>query len=280
MVTTLAATSTCATPGSWNSRSTSGDPAACSRFSKKSGPPGWTVRLTVNLHVSGSASETSARMMTGGSTGRASDIFDNLPCSALAQGTQVVERIDPGVMAVAPVDPDRIITDARDQARAHIGSHRLRIEQLPATHLLDAEGAMTRQAQVADIEVVAVAVLPEHGQRPSVAAANANRHGPRARRPDDALQPARLSLIAVPPPHKGLQHGRRSGVELFPERGGNGGVRLRGDRLLLVDGAGRKVENQVVEMSPLHTADQHAQVLTHHRPAQHCRCVVTGEHAH
>src|SRR5207244_1693615 len=235
MVTTLAATSTCATPGSWNSRSTSGDPAACSRFSKKSGPPGWTVRLTVNLHVSGSASETSARMMTGGSTGRASDIFDNLPCSALAQRAQVVERIDPGVMAVVPVDPDRIVTDARDHARAHIGSHRLRIEQLPATHLVDAEGAMTRQAQVADIEVVATAVLPEHGERPSVALAKTYRHGSRARRPDDALHPARLSLIAVPPPHKGLHRGRRSGLELFHKRSGNRSVRLGSDRLRLVE---------------------------------------------
>src|ERR1700730_4509369 len=138
-------------------------------------------------------------------------------------------------MAVVPVDPDRIITDARDYTRAHIGPHRLRIEQLPAAHLLDAKGAMTRQAQVADIEVVAVAVLPEHGQRPSVAAANANRHGPRARRPDNALRPARLSLIAVPLPHKGIQRGGRSGVELFRERGGNGGVRLCGDRLRLVE---------------------------------------------
>src|SRR5437870_5427133 len=138
-------------------------------------------------------------------------------------------------MAVVPVDPDRIITDARDHARAHIWPHRLGIEQLPATHLLDAKGAMTPQAQVADIEVVAVSVLPEHGQRPSVAAANANRDGPRARRPDDAIHPARLSLIAVPLPHKGLQHGRRSGVELFRERGRNGGVRLCSDRLRLVD---------------------------------------------
>src|SRR6266699_1706600 len=201
-VTTLPATSTCATPGSWNSRSTSGDPAAWSRLSKKNGPPGWTVRLTVNLDVSGSASETSARMLTGGSTDRVSDIFDTLSGSALAQGAQVVERIDPGVMPVVPVDPDRIITNARDHARAHIGSHRLRIEQLPATHLLDAEGAMTRQAQVADIEVVATAALPEHGERPSVALAKTYRHGSRARRPHDALHPARLSLIAVPPPHR------------------------------------------------------------------------------
>src|SRR6266850_6560045 len=106
-------------------------------------------------------------------------------------------------MAVVPVDPDRIITDARDLARAHIGPHRLRIEQFPATHLLDAEGAMTRQAQVTDIEVVAVAVLPEHGQRPSVALAKAYRHGSGARWSDDALQPAWRSFIAVPPPRKG-----------------------------------------------------------------------------
>src|SRR5207253_3403002 len=127
------------------------------------------------------------------------------------------------------------VTDARDHARAHVGSHRLRIEQLPAAHLLDAEGAMTRQTQVADIEVVAVAVLPEHGQRPSVALAKTNRHCSRARRPDDALRPAWLSLIAVPLPYKRLQHGRLRGVELSHERCGNRGVRLGGDRLRLVE---------------------------------------------
>src|SRR5439155_26023608 len=80
-----------------------------------------------------------------------------------------------------------------------------------------------------------VAVLPDQRRRPLVAAAQPARHGPRARRPDAALPPARLSLLAGPPPLKGLQHGRRSGVELFPERGGDGGVRLRGGRLRLVD---------------------------------------------
>src|ERR1039457_2957671 len=39
-VTTVLATSTCATPGRSNSRSTSGDPAACSLFSKNNRAPG------------------------------------------------------------------------------------------------------------------------------------------------------------------------------------------------------------------------------------------------
>ena len=66
-------------------------------------------------------------------------------------------------MAIAPIELDRIVAYAHDLSRAHIRSYRLWIEQLAAAHLLDAEGAMTCQAQVADIEVVAMTVLPEDG---------------------------------------------------------------------------------------------------------------------
>ena len=58
MVTTHSAMSTLATPGRANSRSPSGEPAARSLLPKKNGPPGCKLRLTVNLHVSGSASES------------------------------------------------------------------------------------------------------------------------------------------------------------------------------------------------------------------------------
>src|SRR6266851_5765949 len=52
-VTTFSATSTWATPGSVNNRSARGEPAANSLAWKKEGPPGCTVRLTVNLHCVG-----------------------------------------------------------------------------------------------------------------------------------------------------------------------------------------------------------------------------------
>src|ERR1700716_1818728 len=74
-VTTVSATSTWETPERAKSRSTRGEPDARSLLSKKNGPPGCTVRLTVNLHVSGSACDVSARMVIVGSTGRTSDIL-------------------------------------------------------------------------------------------------------------------------------------------------------------------------------------------------------------
>src|SRR6202011_1420723 len=117
-----------------------------------------------------------ARMRIGRSTSvgsieRASDIFDAPRRSALAHGSQVIKRMDPAVMAVIPIEPDRVVAYAHDLARAHISPHRLGIEQLASAHLLDAEGAMTRQAQVADVEVIAMTVLPEHGQGTRIAAA-------------------------------------------------------------------------------------------------------------
>src|SRR3972149_9102695 len=101
-VTTCSVTSTWATPGSANNRSMRGDPAARSLLSKKKGPPGWTIRLTVNLHVSGSASKPSARMLIERSTGSTSDIFGDLGRAAVTKSPQVLERVDPGAVAVVP----------------------------------------------------------------------------------------------------------------------------------------------------------------------------------
>ena len=98
-VTTFSATSTWATPGNLSNRSARGEPAANSLAWKKKGPPGCTVRLTVNLHVSGSATEISVRIVIVASTGRASDIFDDLGRVALSEGPQVLERVAPGTMA-------------------------------------------------------------------------------------------------------------------------------------------------------------------------------------
>ena len=90
-VTTLSATSTWATPTSAKSCSASGDPAARSLFLKKNGPPERTALFSVNLQVSGSASEVSARIVMVGSTGRTSDIFDDLGRVALTESSQVLE---------------------------------------------------------------------------------------------------------------------------------------------------------------------------------------------
>src|SRR5665811_842881 len=141
--------------------------------------------------------------------------------------------MDPAVMAVVPIESDRVVAYAHDLARAHISPHRLGIEQLASAHLLDAEGAMTRQAQVADVEVIAMTVLPEHGQGTRIAAEETDGGVARSSRPDRAFHPGRRPLVAVPLPHKGLQHRDRR-VELLHQRRGDGGVHLRADRLWLV----------------------------------------------
>src|SRR5680860_355348 len=108
----------------------SGDPPTCSRSSKKNGPPGCTVRFTVNLHVSGSTSEVSAWIVIVGSMGRSdSDIFHDLSCVALTDGPQVPEGVDAGTVAVAPADRDGIVADARDHAWSYIRWHTLRIQK-------------------------------------------------------------------------------------------------------------------------------------------------------
>jgi len=40
------------------------------------------------------------------------------------------------------------------------------------------------------------------------------------------------------------------------------------------------IEDQVVQLSPLHTGDEHVQVLAHHRATQDGRIVVASEHPH
>src|SRR5680860_100074 len=201
-VTTSSATSTWATPGSANNRSARGDPAARSRSSKKKGPPGCTVRHTVILHASGSASEVSARIVIVGSTGRTSDIFHDLGCVELTEGPQVLEGVDPGAVAVVPAEPDGVVTDAGDLAWGYIRSHTLRIQERPPAGLLDADGTVARQSEVPDVEVVAAPILPEYGQRPRISPAEADRGCPRARWPNGALHPGRLALLGFPSPHK------------------------------------------------------------------------------
>src|SRR5688572_8469416 len=128
-ITTLSAMSTLRTPVSANRRSTRGDPAARPLLSKKKGPPGCTIRLTANLHVSGSASDISARMPIGGATGSTSDIFGNLSRTALAESPQMLERINPAVMPVVPIHGDGVVADAGDAAWSHVRSDALWIEK-------------------------------------------------------------------------------------------------------------------------------------------------------
>src|SRR5450755_346753 len=186
-VTTFSVTSTWATPGSANNRSARGEPAARSRLSKKNGPPGCTARLTVNLHVSGSASSVSARIAIVASTGMTSDIFNDPRGVELAESPQIIERIDPGAMAVVPVDRDGVIAHAGDRVGDHVGTHALWIQQGLPAHLLHAQSATARQPKVANVEVVLVPVFPEHGQRSRVSPAKADRRRARARRPGRAL---------------------------------------------------------------------------------------------
>src|SRR4249919_2423519 len=177
-------------PGSANNRSTSGDPRARFRSSKKNGPPGCTVRLTVNLHVSGSTSEVSAWIVIVGSVGRSnSDMFHDFSCVALTDGPQVFEGVDAGTVAVAPADGDGIVADARDHAWSYVRWHTLRIQKRTPAGLLDAGGTVAIQPEVPDIEVVTVPILPEHGQRPRISLAEADRGRPRTRRPDGSPSP-------------------------------------------------------------------------------------------
>src|SRR5439155_3341768 len=145
-VTTLSAMSTLCTPVSANKLSTRGDPAARSLLSKKKGPPGCTIRLTANLHVSGSASDISARMPIGRSTGSPSDIFGNLSRSALAESPQMLERIDPAVMPVVPIHGDGVVANAGDAEWRHVKSDALWVENRSTAHFFPAERAVAPQS--------------------------------------------------------------------------------------------------------------------------------------
>src|SRR5229473_1450327 len=233
-VTTFSATSTWATPGNANNRSARGEPAANSLAGKKKGPPGCTVRLTVNLHVSGSATEVSARIVIVASTGRTSDIFHDLGCVALSEGPQVLERVDPGTVAVVPAESDGVIASAGDRAWGHVRQHALWIEERPSAHFLDAAGARACQSKVPDVEVVTVPVLPEHRQRARISPAETDGGGLGTRRPDSALYPGRLTLVGFPGPRERLQHRCWESLESASEFRGDSEVGLgcEGGRLL------------------------------------------------
>src|ERR1700688_247416 len=204
IVTTVSATSTWETPGRAKSRSTRGEPDARSLLSKKNGPPGCTVRLTVNLHVSGSACDVSARMVVVGSMDRSSDIFHDPGCTAFTEGPQVLERVDPRAVAVVPADGDGVVAHAGDRAGGHVRSHALWIQERAPAHLFDTDGASARQSEVPDVEVVPLAVLRQHGQRAGVAQAATNRRRSRARWSDGTLDPARLAPAGFPGPRERL----------------------------------------------------------------------------
>src|ERR1700729_693629 len=136
-VTTFSVTNTFVTPRSANKRSTRGEPPARSLFSKKNAPPGCTVRFTVNLQVSGSASNVSARIVIVGSTA-SSDIFDDPGLAALAKPPQVLERVNPGTMAIAPIDRDRIVAHGGDRSGGYVWPHALWIQERAPAHLFHA----------------------------------------------------------------------------------------------------------------------------------------------
>src|SRR5258705_4393406 len=150
-----------------------------------------TVRLTVNLHVSGSACDVSARMVVVESMDRTSDIFHNPGCAAFTEGPKGLERVDPRAVTVVPADVDGVVAHAGDRAGGYVRSHALWIQERAPAHLFDTDRASARQSEVPDVEDVPLAVLPEHGQRPGVAQRQANSRRPRARCSDGARDPAR-----------------------------------------------------------------------------------------
>ena len=83
---------------------------------------------------------------------------------------------------------------------------------------------MAIQPEVPDIEVVTVPIVPEHGQRPRISLAEADRGRPRTRRPNGALDPGRLSLARLPRPREWPQYHGRKTLELIRQ--------CRGDRLV------------------------------------------------
>ena len=56
-----------------------------------------------------------------------------------------LERVDPGRVAVAPVNPEPISADEGEMHGTDIRSHRHGIEEGPARHLIDALGTRARQ---------------------------------------------------------------------------------------------------------------------------------------
>src|SRR5258708_34090924 len=143
-------------------------------------------------------------MVIVGSTGRTSDIFHDPGGAALTEGPQALARVDPGAVTVVPADGDGVVAHAGDRAGGYVRSHALWIQKRAPAHLFDTDRASARQSEVPDVEVVPLAVLPEHGQRASVAQAEANRRRSRARFSDGTLDPARLALAGFPGPRERL----------------------------------------------------------------------------
>src|SRR5258708_12063727 len=139
-------------------------------------------------------------MVVVGSTGRTSDIFHDPGCAAFTEGPQVLERVDPRAVTVVPADGDGVVAHAGDRAGGYVRSHALWIQERAPAHLFDTDRASARQSEVPDVEVVPLAVLPEHGQRARVAQAETNRRRSRARRSDGTLDPANLPPPPFPPP--------------------------------------------------------------------------------
>jgi len=165
-------------------------------FRKRTDHPDALSALTVNLHVSGSACDVSARMVVVGSMDRTSDIFHNLaaPLSRRPAGARTSRspccdrRFQLMVMGV--------VAHAGDRAGGYVRSHALWIQERAApAHLFDTDGASatpiggpgrrSRSRWPSSQSTDSVA---------SVARAEANRRRSRARWSDGTLDPARLAL--------------------------------------------------------------------------------------
>jgi hypothetical protein len=90
---------------------------------------------------------------------------------ALRAGAQVperLERVDPGPVPVAPIEPDRIASHVVDREGVHLLGHLVRGEDLAAGHLVHASGAAAVHSEVPGGILGDVPVAPNDLQRSGV----------------------------------------------------------------------------------------------------------------
>ena len=126
--TVLSAINTEATPCNSNSVAAKGELAACTVSVKKKGPPAWTIVLTVNLQVSGSAIAVSALIEIGACTCVACralvlDIFRPICGSFIGKFSESGKSVNPAVVTIVPVKANGIVTDTHDLLGGNIGTY-------------------------------------------------------------------------------------------------------------------------------------------------------------
>src|SRR4051812_8007304 len=93
--------------------------------------------------------------------------------SASLAGTdskQQLEGVDPGLMAVAPVDSESISPNQLERERTDVGWNRPGVEERAATHFLDAGGAGARQPERSSRKEPLMSLLVPLDEEPVVSA--------------------------------------------------------------------------------------------------------------